>query len=275
MPQTQRFIVVSFALIAGIGLGLFISRATTLEAPVDMMPVVILQATSTNETLFKQALLPDLAARFGTTSSGFEPQRLMYVYPGFTEKDFDKVEAVLGVYEYKDGYIWYKSGGMSDAAADDISDAGYVTLYNNLITRLALPQDVSLEEITKKLEAPALPPAEFPDTPTSSNEPPATACPADAKQCSDGTYVARTGAACEFAACPTENGGSSASIVCTPEQRQAEACIELYAPVCAAVEVQCVTTPCNPVPTTYSNSCFACAEDRVVSYTEGECAVSN
>jgi hypothetical protein len=269
MPQTQRFIVASFALIAGIGLGLFISQVTTLETPViDVTPVVMLQATSTNEALFKQSLIPRLEARFGTTSSGFEPQRLMYAFPGFILGDFHRVEAVIGVYEYKDGYLWYKSEGTADAAADDISDAGYVTLFKNLMTRLALPQDTPLEEVTKKLEEGVAKSA----TGTSAVPPQAGACPADAKQCPDGSYVARAGSACEFAACPVSGGGSSVSVNCTPEQRQAEACIEIYAPVCGAMQVECVTTPCNPVPQTFPNSCFACAEDRVISYTEGVCA---
>jgi hypothetical protein len=30
-----------------------------------------------------------------------------------------------------------------------------------------------------------------------------TACPADAKQCPDGTFVGRVGPHCEFAACPS------------------------------------------------------------------------
>lgn len=29
-------------------------------------------------------------------------------------------------------------------------------------------------------------------------------CPADVKQCPDGSYVSRTGPRCEFAACPAE-----------------------------------------------------------------------
>jgi len=35
-----------------------------------------------------------------------------------------------------------------------------------------------------------------------------TACTQEAKQCSDGSYVGRTGPKCEFAACPTEPGAA-------------------------------------------------------------------
>ncbi|MBI4068375.1 peptidoglycan-binding protein [Candidatus Kaiserbacteria bacterium] len=41
-------------------------------------------------------------------------------------------------------------------------------------------------------------------------------------------------------------------------------------PVCALKQVQCITTPCNPVPTTYSNRCAASADDAKVIYG-GEC----
>lgn len=58
---------------------------------------------------------------------------------------------------------------------------------------------------------------------------------------------------------------------CTSEQRAAEACIEIYQPVCASVRVECVTTPCDPVQETISNACKACQNDRVLSYTEGAC----
>ena len=60
---------------------------------------------------------------------------------------------------------------------------------------------------------------------------------------------------------------------CLPEQRDVDACIEIYQPVCASVNVQCVTTPCSPVQETFANSCKACANSKVSSYTKGECTV--
>ena len=60
---------------------------------------------------------------------------------------------------------------------------------------------------------------------------------------------------------------------CLPEQRDVDACIEIYQPVCGTVIVQCVTTPCDPVQETFSNSCKACTNSLVSSYTNGECAV--
>ncbi len=90
---------------------------------------------------------------------------------------------------------------------------------------------------------------------------PPHACTEEAKQCPDGSYVGRVGPDCSFAACPIEQSVPDQGVVCT----------EIYAPVCAVVEVQCVTAPCDPVKETYSNSCFADADVHVLTYTEGEC----
>lgn len=98
------------------------------------------------------------------------------------------------------------------------------------------------------------------------------ACTMDAKMCPDGSAVGRVGPDCEFAACPGESetdGGHS--VMCTPESKQAQFCTQQYAPVCGLVQVQCVTTPCPPIPETFSNSCHACAQGNVESYTAGVC----
>ncbi len=60
---------------------------------------------------------------------------------------------------------------------------------------------------------------------------------------------------------------------CLPEQRVVDACIEIYQPVCASVTVQCVTAPCDPARETFANSCKACTNSLVSSYTNGECTV--
>ena len=60
---------------------------------------------------------------------------------------------------------------------------------------------------------------------------------------------------------------------CLPEQRDVDACIEIYQPVCGTVNVQCVTTPCDPAQETFANSCKACQNSLVSSFTNGECAV--
>lgn len=62
------------------------------------------------------------------------------------------------------------------------------------------------------------------------------------------------------------------SIKCESEQRDVDVCIEIYQPVCATVNVQCITAPCDPVEQTFSNSCFACTNSLVESYVPRECA---
>ena len=61
---------------------------------------------------------------------------------------------------------------------------------------------------------------------------------------------------------------------CLSEQRDVDACIEIYQPVCGTVNVQCVTTPCDLAQETIANSCKACTNSLVSSYTNGECTVN-
>lgn len=61
------------------------------------------------------------------------------------------------------------------------------------------------------------------------------------------------------------------SVACEESQRGVDACIEIYQPVCATVNIQCITTPCDPIEETFSNSCFACQNPLVSYYSEGEC----
>lgn len=107
-------------------------------------------------------------------------------------------------------------------------------------------------------------------TPEDSSTQP-VACTMDAKLCADGSSVGRTGPDCAFAACPGEDRDTSGVHVCTEEEKQVQICTMEYAPVCGLVQVQCVTTPCDPVPETFSNGCSACGQGNVVSYTEGTC----
>ncbi|PIP73831.1 MAG: hypothetical protein COW88_00735 [Candidatus Lloydbacteria bacterium CG22_combo_CG10-13_8_21_14_all_47_15] len=60
-------------------------------------------------------------------------------------------------------------------------------------------------------------------------------------------------------------------VFCESEQRGAEVCIALYQPVCGQVNIQCIKAPCQPVYETFSNSCVACANPLVESYTKSEC----
>lgn len=66
----------------------------------------------------------------------------------------------------------------------------------------------------------------------------------------------------------------SAVVECLPEQRNVDVCIAIHQPVCATVNVECITTPCDPVEETFTNSCRACMNPLVSTYTKDECPVN-
>lgn len=59
--------------------------------------------------------------------------------------------------------------------------------------------------------------------------------------------------------------------LCPEGSRKAEICAQIYAPVCALVQIQCMRAPCDPVRETFSNSCEACKNSLVKSYLPGGC----
>ena len=97
-------------------------------------------------------------------------------------------------------------------------------------------------------------------------------CTADAKICSDGSFVSRTGPNCEFAACPTEQVSPEVHY-CSETSRNVECEIARPEPVCAQVEVQCIPEPCDPVSVTYQHSCYACSDGNAISYMDGSCEI--
>lgn len=92
-------------------------------------------------------------------------------------------------------------------------------------------------------------------------------CTQEAKICPDGTAVGRIPPDCNFQECPSDFTKN----YCTPEQKKADICIQLYNPVCGWLDpekIQCIKYPCA---NTFSNSCFACIDENVLYWTEGEC----
>ncbi|HLC50282.1 MAG TPA: hypothetical protein VJI97_02535 [Candidatus Nanoarchaeia archaeon] len=61
------------------------------------------------------------------------------------------------------------------------------------------------------------------------------------------------------------------AVDCNPEQRNEHVCPENIRPVCGwfdPAKIQCIRYPCAA---TYSNNCFACLDEKVISWTEGDC----
>lgn len=52
------------------------------------------------------------------------------------------------------------------------------------------------------------------------------------------------------------------------------ACTKEYRPVCGSKPIVCITTPCNPIPTTYSNTCMMETDGASFLY-EGQCRSEN
>lgn len=113
-------------------------------------------------------------------------------------------------------------------------------------------------------------------------------CPMDAKQCSDGTWVGRSGPSCEFV-CPSEtkkmdpswdlnqdglndceqDGSCDDSIDYTLPKPKA--CTMQYEPICAEVQVQCIKAPCFPIQETFSNKCEMANNSLAKFLHEGAC----
>ncbi len=58
---------------------------------------------------------------------------------------------------------------------------------------------------------------------------------------------------------------------CSETERNSQMCMALYKPVCGYVQVECIRAPCYPVRQTFSNSCAACQNKRVLYWIDGEC----
>jgi len=97
-----------------------------------------------------------------------------------------------------------------------------------------------------------------------------TECPQETKTCPGGTNVGRIPPDCDFEECPITKVELEKHY-CTESQKKADVCIQLYQPVCGWFDpekMQCVKYPCAQ---TFSNSCFACVDEKVLYWTEGEC----
>lgn|GEM_PF-1554682 len=52
-----------------------------------------------------------------------------------------------------------------------------------------------------------------------------------------------------------------------------QGCTKEYMPVCASVQVQCITTPCDPVEETFGNTCMMESNSQATFLHEGQCEI--
>ena len=209
--------------------------------------------------MFKDAVELKFRTEVGQPIEGYEPAMFTRLYPGLQKSDFHNVDASIGRYVYVNGELTHdiEDAEFIHSAAGAITEKGYATLLNNILSRTTFPAGgLNINSLLQSISNPAL------------RGPGPVACTMEAKMCPDGSAVGRTGPNCEFEACP-----SSEVTYCDEASKKAEFCTMEYAPVCGLVQVQCITTPCDPVPETFSNGCSACSRGNVISYTAGGCSI--
>jgi hypothetical protein len=228
---------------------------------------------------FKTTLKNEVVRTQGVPIEGFVPSMFLEAFTGLTITDFEGVEASIGGYTIVGGKLIHKLADdkLIHSAATAVTDRGLDTLLANVSVRLGvdLTNDGTLTQIMDALIAPAEKDPQNEGV-SSAPQPPVhtppvgdmVMCTMDAKICPDGSAVGRQGPRCEFAACP--DAPVVETHICTEAERN-RACTREYSPVCGMVSVQCITTPCNPVPETFGNGCSACAQGNVLSYFEGMC----
>jgi hypothetical protein len=221
---------------------------------------------------FKSTLKNEVNRISGTPREGYLPSHFLKIFPGLSETDFEGVEASIGFYTVREGVLVHKLDNtkLVHENALAITDRGLDRLLINVVVRLGINfKDEGT--LTKVMDALSRVPSTSEPSPTIPVVE-GIACPADALLCPDGSSVGRIGKNCEFAPCPVvEPTPSPVSKHQCTEGERGSFCTKEYRPVCALVEVQCVTTPCPPVAQTYGNGCSACADEKVLSYAEGVC----
>ncbi len=98
------------------------------------------------------------------------------------------------------------------------------------------------------------------------------ACPADAKQCPDGSYVGRTGPKCEFATCPAvkkefcscPDGYYLEGEACNPN------CYKNI-PQCLRSSIKCVLIDCGECPMLTPPSPSFCPSGKIIAGEKNEC----
>lgn len=92
---------------------------------------------------FAEELEAPIVERLGQPIEGFTPAILTSEYKQLAPKDFDRAEALQGVYEYKGGTLEFVLGDtdVPHSAADTLTQEGMRTVLSNLGTRLGIVVD--------------------------------------------------------------------------------------------------------------------------------------
>jgi hypothetical protein len=90
-------------------------------------------------------------------------------------------------------------------------------------------------------------------------------------------FTDEMGCGCEFswelADQPKEDENEEIQTFCNPDKRP-EICTMEYMPVCGEADngIRCIKAPCpSTTKQTYGNKCQACSDEKVISWTPGEC----
>jgi hypothetical protein len=160
----------------------------------------------------------------------------MQAFSGLVPEDFDGADALLGDYKIVEKELVFimDERGPIHSAAEVLSEEGMKTVFAN-VQRRANVLITTTDEVDGLLQ---------------------------------GAWYGRRVLA--FLRKPLD----LAVTACLPEQRDVDACIEIYQPMCALRDtgVRCVTTPCPSEEwKTYGNVCSACRDPDVMGYKQGEC----
>lgn len=210
------------------------------------------------------ALGPDRIGGFPI--EGFDANLLMMAFPAIEPRDFDGVITPEGQYTYALGELNFSLNNPNrvSSAAQTLDTQGMGILMTNVAKRKGLritdeeSVRVLLDEV-KKLPNGAT--ANFEDCVDAGN-PVMESYPRQCRDAAGNVHVETI----------TDEPSEMKRLYCPQLSNRADACTQQYEPVCALVNVQCVTTPCPPIEQTYSNACEACLNSLVDSYTMGECS---
>lgn len=132
-------IVILIILIAG---GWYIFSNRPAEDMNEDLPSLEEQEVSPLVAYFAQEMTKPVSPEGPIPVEGYDAGLLLGRYEGLTNEDFDGVESFQGVYRIENGELVFTlEEQMEHSAAQTISAAGYETLLNNLIDRLALTID--------------------------------------------------------------------------------------------------------------------------------------